>query len=109
MRRPRRLVSRYVFMLCFQGYLVPTPNLTATQAEEEFNIEKARLVQEEKIKISLVYERKNKQIEIKKKMYVPWWAIRCIVILGRSVFLTDKLKRIHLLTRLSLQPILQQA
>ena len=41
---------------------------TFTQAEEEFNIEKARLVQEEKIKISLVYERKNKQIEIKKKM-----------------------------------------
>ena len=46
---------------------------TFTQAEEEFNIEKARLVQEEKIKISLVYERKNKQIEIKKKMYVQCW------------------------------------
>ena len=40
------------------------------QAEEEFNIEKQRIVQEEKGKIGSVYERKYKQIEIKKKMFV---------------------------------------
>jgi hypothetical protein len=38
------------------------------QAEEEFNIEKGRLVQEEKIKIGLLYERRYKQVDVKKKM-----------------------------------------
>ena len=42
----------------------------AVQAEEEFNIEKQRLVQDEKLKINTQFERKNKQIEIKKKMFV---------------------------------------
>lgn len=42
------------------------------QAEEEFNIEKARLVQEERLKIIQQYERKAKQIETEKKMYVLW-------------------------------------
>lgn len=38
------------------------------KAEEEFNIEKGRLVQQEKTKISAQYERKEKQVEIQKKM-----------------------------------------
>ena len=38
------------------------------KAEEEFNIEKGRLVQTEKLKISTYYERKEKQVELQKKM-----------------------------------------
>ncbi|KJE93862.1 V-type H+ ATPase subunit E [Capsaspora owczarzaki ATCC 30864] len=38
------------------------------KAEEEFNIEKGRLVQQEKIKISAMYERKEKQVDIQKKI-----------------------------------------
>eukprot|EP00042_Codosiga_hollandica_P026265 m.123036 g.123036 ORF g.123036 m.123036 type:complete len:225 (-) comp52138_c0_seq1:227-901(-) len=40
-----------------------------TKAEEEFSIEKGRLVQEEKIKIGLLYERRYKQVDIKKKIF----------------------------------------
>ena len=40
------------------------------QAEEEFNIEKGRLVQQQRVKIMEYYERKEKQIELQKKMYV---------------------------------------
>ncbi len=38
------------------------------QAEEEFNIEKGRLVQQQRVKIMEFYERKEKQIELQKKM-----------------------------------------
>jgi V-type H+-transporting ATPase subunit E len=38
------------------------------KADEEFAIEKARLVTEEKLKISKDFERKEKQIEVKRKM-----------------------------------------
>lgn len=38
------------------------------QAEEEFNIEKGRLVQQERLKIMNYYERKEKQVELQKKM-----------------------------------------
>lgn len=38
------------------------------QADEEFNIEKVRLVQEQKKKIMITYERKAKQAEVEKKM-----------------------------------------
>lgn len=41
-----------------------------SQAEEEFNIEKGRLVQQQRVKIMEYYERKEKQIELQKKMYV---------------------------------------
>ena len=40
------------------------------KAEEEFNIEKGRLVQQQRVKIMEYYERKEKQIELQKKMYV---------------------------------------
>ena len=40
------------------------------KAEEEFNIEKARLVQQEKLKIMSYYERKEKQVELQRKMWV---------------------------------------
>ncbi len=38
------------------------------KAEEEFNIEKGRLVQQQRIKIMEYYERKEKQVELQKKM-----------------------------------------
>ena len=38
------------------------------QAEEEFNIEKGRLVQQQRVKIMEYYDRKEKQIELQKKM-----------------------------------------
>ena len=38
------------------------------RAEEEYTIEKARLVQGEKQKIKKEYERKKKQVEVKNKM-----------------------------------------
>jgi V-type H+-transporting ATPase subunit E len=38
------------------------------KAEEEFNIEKGRLVQQQRLKIMEYYERKEKQIELQKKI-----------------------------------------
>lgn len=40
------------------------------QAEEEFNIEKGRLVQTQRVKIMDYYEKKEKQIDQHKKMLV---------------------------------------
>lgn len=40
------------------------------QAEEEFNIEKGRLVQTQRVKIMEYFEKKDKQIEQHKKMWV---------------------------------------
>lgn len=45
-------------------------NEIKAKAQEEFSIEKSRLVQEEKLKIMKEFERKEKQIEVKKKMYL---------------------------------------
>lgn len=39
------------------------------KAEEEFNIEKLRLIEKEKVRIKQDYERKEKQVEVQKKMY----------------------------------------
>lgn len=38
------------------------------KAEEDFNIEKGRLVQQEKLKIMQQYERKEKQVEVERKI-----------------------------------------
>ena len=38
------------------------------QADEEFNIEKGRLVEQEKQKIRAFYEKKEKNAELQKKM-----------------------------------------
>merc|ERR1711992_104165 len=38
------------------------------KAEEEFNIEKGRLVQQQRLKIMEYYERKEKQVALKKKI-----------------------------------------
>lgn len=40
------------------------------KAEEEFNIEKGRLVQEQRLKIMEFYEKKEKQVELKRRMWV---------------------------------------
>ena len=38
------------------------------QAEEEFNIEKGRLIQNEKRKVATYFERREKQLELQRKM-----------------------------------------
>lgn len=38
------------------------------QAEEEFNIEKGRLVQEQRLKIMEYFDKKEKQVELQRKM-----------------------------------------
>lgn len=38
------------------------------KAEEEFNIEKGRLVQQQRLKIMEYYEKKEKQVELQKKI-----------------------------------------
>ncbi|KAK7480768.1 hypothetical protein BaRGS_00028029 [Batillaria attramentaria] len=38
------------------------------KAEEEFNIEKGRLVQQQRVKIMEIYDRKEKQVELQKKI-----------------------------------------
>ena len=43
------------------------------KAEEEFNIEKGRLVHQQRLKIMEYYERKEKQVEMQKKMWVCTW------------------------------------
>lgn len=40
------------------------------KAEEEFNLEKGRLVQHQRLKIMEYYERKEKSVELQKKMCV---------------------------------------
>lgn len=49
------------------------------QAEEEFNIEKGRLVQTQRLKIMEYYEKKEKQIEQQKKMWVMSCGKTCLV------------------------------
>ncbi|KAI6652880.1 V-type proton ATPase subunit E 1 [Oopsacas minuta] len=39
-----------------------------TKAEEEFNIEKGRLLQQEKLKVKSYFERKEKQVEMQRKI-----------------------------------------
>ena len=43
-------------------------SVLSLQAEEEFNIEKGRLVQQERLKIMNFFEKKEKQVELQKKM-----------------------------------------
>ena len=51
------------------GFLLPLSEpCLLLQAEEEFNIEKGRLVQTQRLKIMEYYEKKEKQIEQQKKM-----------------------------------------
>ncbi|KAI8810445.1 ATP synthase subunit-domain-containing protein [Cladochytrium replicatum] len=41
------------------------------KADEEFNIEKAKLVRQETLAIEAFYQKKMKQAEVQKRMYVP--------------------------------------
>ena len=59
------------FWCCNGRSLLPLSELCLPlQAEEEFNIEKGRLVQTQRLKIMEYYEKKEKQIEQQKKMWV---------------------------------------
>ena len=47
------------------------------RAEEEFTIEKGRLVQQNRVKINEFFDRKEKNVEMQRKMLVPnysYWA-----------------------------------
>lgn len=46
------------------------------KAEEEFNLEKGRLVQHQRLKIMEYYERKEKSVELQKKMWVYYKLLR---------------------------------
>ena len=54
-----------------------------SQAEEEFNIEKGHLIQSEKIKIDNYYDRKEKQVELQRKMLVLRHNYACTVMVRR--------------------------
>ena len=41
------------------------------KTDEEFQIEKLRMLEAEKTKIRAEYERKEKQVEVQRRMYVP--------------------------------------
>ncbi|KAL2746187.1 V-type proton ATPase subunit E [Vespula maculifrons] len=56
------------------------------KAEEEFNIEKGRLVQQQRLKIMEYYEKKEKQVELQKKMYVKSLSIIFHVIICNILF-----------------------
>lgn len=43
-------------------------DIIQTQAEEEFQIEKGRLVQQQRVKIMEFFERKEKNLDLQKKM-----------------------------------------
>lgn len=55
-----------------QGFILQEADDKALEikakAQEEFSIEKARIVMAEKMKIMKEYERREKQIEVQKKM-----------------------------------------
>eukprot|EP00124_Ichthyophonus_hoferi_P003266 Ihof_evm6s274 gene=Ihof_evmTU6s274 len=43
-------------------------NEILVKAEEEFNIEKGRIVQEEKLKVMGIYQKKEKQVDVQRKI-----------------------------------------
>ena len=57
-------------MFCIKNCYLCISLCVIFQAEEEFNIERGRLFQQEKLKIMSYFERKEKQIEMQRKMYV---------------------------------------
>lgn len=65
-----RVQSRHRSLFCFTDQWRLTSVPVCRQAEEEFNIEKGRLVQTQRVKIMEYYEKKEKQIEQHKKMWV---------------------------------------
>uniref|UniRef100_A0A2K6L9L7 ATPase H+ transporting V1 subunit E1 n=1 Tax=Rhinopithecus bieti TaxID=61621 RepID=A0A2K6L9L7_RHIBE len=62
--------------------------LSNADAEEEFNIEKGRLVQTQRLKIMEYYEKKEKQIEQQKKIQM---STRLKVLRARDDLITDLL------------------
>jgi len=63
-------VQKQLKQMC--NFILKEANEKATEigvkADEEFNIEKQRLIQAEKIKIMKDYEKKEKQVEVQKKI-----------------------------------------
>jgi V-type H+-transporting ATPase subunit E len=70
---PQKLISIHFFQIKhMMAFIEQEANEKAEEidakAEEEFNIEKGRLVQQQRLKIMEYYERKEKQVELQKKM-----------------------------------------
>ena len=76
--------TTYIYIMCpLTPYIFPSPPpppphillppshilLPPPQAEEEFNIEKGRLLQAEKRKVANYFERKEKHLDLQRKMY----------------------------------------
>lgn len=77
------------------------------QAEEEFNIEKGRLVQTQRVKIMEYYEKKEKQIEQHKKIQMSnlMNQARLKVLKARDDMITDLLNEARLrLAEIALDP-----
>lgn len=65
----RTMFLKFCYCTRWEGNLeILSFELFLFQAEEEFNIEKGRLVQQQRVKIMEYYERKEKQVELQKKM-----------------------------------------
>uniref|UniRef100_A0A3B4T2F2 ATPase H+ transporting V1 subunit E1a n=1 Tax=Seriola dumerili TaxID=41447 RepID=A0A3B4T2F2_SERDU len=81
-------VSRFL-IVCLQMCL----DISPSQAEEEFNIEKGRLVQTQRVKIMEYYEKKEKQIEQHKKIQMSnlMNQARLKVLRARDDMITDLL------------------
>ena len=80
-------------------------SLYKLKAEEEFNIEKGRLLQNEKRKVSNYFERREKQLELQKKMWVLKINIREIIFTCSKFFILASITVEHLRARLNNEDI----
>ncbi|EHB18293.1 V-type proton ATPase subunit E 2 [Heterocephalus glaber] len=82
-----------------------------TKAEEEFNIEKGRLVQSQRLKIMEYYEKKEKQIEQQKKIQMSTMRnqVRLKVLTARNNLISELLSDAKLrLSRIVADPLTYQ-
>lgn len=61
----REILKLLIFNVNYCSFIVI---IFCLQAEEEFNIEKGRLVQEQRLKIMEYFDKKEKQVELQRKM-----------------------------------------
>ena len=66
--RPPTGASRKVAPRAAEANSSPLPCTLSSLSSQEFNIQKLQMVEAEKAKIKKEYERKESQVEVKKKM-----------------------------------------